>query len=235
MTSDLEEAWKNLSLTVKEEQVVLVTDKDDSSTRELISLCLLGRLYTTNSFNPRAMKSVLRNVWKPSKGLVIRDLDSNLFAFQFFSKADRDFALNEGPWAFDGCILLLKQMTDTEVLSEVSFSTARFWVKAYDVSGMKQTVFFTQMLASKIGVFVSCDETAMFGVDKALCFRVDIDITKPLRHGTYIRIANKQIWVKFRYVKLSDFCYSCGRLGHIIAGCDLVQAEDGDGNLQYGV
>jgi len=159
------------------------------------------------------MKSVLWNVWKPSKGLVIHDLDTNLVAFQFFSEFDRDFILNEGPWAFDGCILLLKQMTGVEVLSEVSFSTARFWVKAYDVLGMKQIISFRSNA----------------------CFWVDIDITKPLRRGLYIKIADKQIWVKFRYVKLSDFCYDCERLGYVIASRDLVQAEDGDGNLQYGV
>ena len=87
--------------------MIIVDDKDDNTTNELISLCLLGRLHTTLAFNPRAMKSVLINVWKSSKGRVIRDLDANLFVFQFFSAADRNFVLNEGPWAFDGSILLL--------------------------------------------------------------------------------------------------------------------------------
>ena len=121
MASGLEEAWQSLRLTLEEEQVVVVTEKDDSEMSKLISLYLLGRLYTTNSFNSRAMKLVLRNVWKPSKGLVIRDLNSNLFAFQFFSEVDHDFILNEGPWAFDGCILLLKWMTGLEVPLEVTF------------------------------------------------------------------------------------------------------------------
>ncbi|KAJ8448873.1 hypothetical protein Cgig2_030729 [Carnegiea gigantea] len=170
MATGLEEAWQNLRLTSDEEQVVIVDDEEDSSTSELILLCLLGRLYTTNSFNPRAMKAVLWNVWKSSKGLVIRDLDSNLCAFQFFSEADRDFVLNKGPWAFDGCILLFKQMIGLEVPSEVVFSMARFWVKAYDILRKKHTVSFAQMLASNIGFFVSYDEATMFGVDKDFCY-----------------------------------------------------------------
>ena len=88
------------------------------------------------------MKSIFCNIWKLSKGLIIRELDSNLFAFQFFAAADRDYVLNEGPWAFDGSLLLLKQMTGLEVPSEVVFSIARFWVKAYDVPGKKQTCLF---------------------------------------------------------------------------------------------
>ncbi|KAJ8435840.1 hypothetical protein Cgig2_003863 [Carnegiea gigantea] len=115
-------------LTADEEQVVIDAEEEDSAAAELISLCLHAR----SPFNPRAPKSVFHNLWKPSKGLVVRDLDSNLFALQFFSTADRDFVLNEGPWVFHGCILLLKQMTGLEMPSEVEFTIARFWVKAYD-------------------------------------------------------------------------------------------------------
>lgn len=93
---------------------------------------------------------------------MIRDLDANLFPFQFFSISDRDYVLNEGPWAFDGCILLLKQMTRLEVPSEVEFLTAWFWVKVYDVLGKKQPSSFAQLLASHLGEFVSCDEATMF-------------------------------------------------------------------------
>ncbi|KAJ8450416.1 hypothetical protein Cgig2_002101 [Carnegiea gigantea] len=178
------------------------------------------------------MKSIFRNMWKRSKRLVIRELDSNLFAFQFFAAANKDYVLNEGPWAFDGSLLLLKRMTGLEVSSEVVFSTARFWVKAYDVPGKKQTVSFAQILASHIGEFVGCYDATMFGIDKALCFRVDIDISNPLRRGIYIKVADRQIWIRFKYVRLPDFCYGCGKLGHVLAGCDTVQIEDDDPNLQ---
>ncbi|KAJ8426182.1 hypothetical protein Cgig2_017110 [Carnegiea gigantea] len=165
------------SRRVMAESKVIITDEEEgSSISELISLCLLGRLHTSNSFNPRAIKTT-------------------------------DFILNEGPWAFDGSILLLKQMIGFEVPSEVEILTIRFWVKAYDVLGKKQTV-----LTSNIGIFVNYDKATMSSVDKALCFQVDIDISKPLRQG-----------VKFKYVKLLDFCYGCGKLGHILANCDLVQ------------
>ncbi|KAJ8444308.1 hypothetical protein Cgig2_019866 [Carnegiea gigantea] len=189
-----------------EEQVIIVDDEDDNTTNELISLCLIGHLHTTLAFNPRAIKSVLINVWKSSKGL-----------------------------AFDGSILLLQQMTGLEVPSKVKFHTARFWVKAYDVPGKKQTIFFALVLASNIGTFVSYDEATMFGVDKALCFRVDIDITKPLKRGIYIKIANKQLWIKFKYVKLSEFCYGCGKLGHVLINCDMVSKTEEESDLQYGV
>ncbi|KAJ8423958.1 hypothetical protein Cgig2_007562 [Carnegiea gigantea] len=205
MATVLEEEWQNLSLTAKEEQVIIADDEDDSMTNELISLCLLGCLHTTFAFNPRALKSVLRNVWKPSKGL-----------------------------AFNGSIFLPQQMINLEVPSKVEFRIAYFWVKAYDVLGKKQTTSFAQVLASNIGTFVSCDEATMFGVDKALCFWVDINISKPLRRGIYIKIADKQLWIRFKYVKLSEFCYGYGTLGHVLINCDLISETKDEANLQYG-
>ncbi|KAJ8423471.1 hypothetical protein Cgig2_013514 [Carnegiea gigantea] len=228
MSTSLEEEWQKLRLTEDEEQVVLVDDEEDSEKNEQIALCLLGKLFTDASFNIRAIKSVFRNLWKPAKGVVIRDLDSNLFAFQFFCLADRDYVLSDGPWAFDGHILLLKQMSGMELPSEVCFSTARLWVKAYDVPGKKQTTSFAHLLASNIGTLVNCDETTMLGIDKTLTFQVDID--------TWYECENR--WQDYRDTlqvrQTPGVFYGCGRLGHVLKGCDDVEAEEDDPNLQYG-
>ncbi|KAJ8425199.1 hypothetical protein Cgig2_004321 [Carnegiea gigantea] len=55
MATGLEEVWHNLKLTTDEVQVIIADEEEDNVTSELISLCLLGRLYTDNPFNPRAM------------------------------------------------------------------------------------------------------------------------------------------------------------------------------------
>lgn len=131
-------------------------------------------------------------------------------------------------------ILLLKQMTGLEILSGVSFMTACFWVKAYDVPGIKQTTTVARTLASHIGELVSCDETTMKGVEKSICFWVDVDISKPLQRGINVVVAGKPIWIRFKYVKLLDFCHGCGKLGHLLKGCDTIDAEEDDPNLQHG-
>jgi len=127
------------------------------------------------------MKTILKNISKPDKGVVVKDLDNNMFSFQFFSTVDRDYVLNEGPWSFDGSILLLKQVTGSEQIADIKFDSARFWVKAYNVPAKQQTHAFGYFLASKVGTFVACDEETMYGVDKALCFRTDIAIDRPLK------------------------------------------------------
>ena len=108
MATGLEEDWKGLQLTEEEATVAEYVEETPKEQLDQISLCLMGKLFIDTFFNVGALKTVLKNVQKPAKGLVIKEVDKNLFSFQFFSAVDVEFALNGGPWAFNGCTLLLK-------------------------------------------------------------------------------------------------------------------------------
>ncbi|KAJ8443328.1 hypothetical protein Cgig2_015809 [Carnegiea gigantea] len=206
MASGLEDVRKRLKLTCEEEEIAVFEDEIPAEKIAEIKLCLWGKLLTNKQFNARAIKSILQNIWKPEKGIV----------------------------SFDGAILLLKDIDGTEQLSEVKFETARFWVKAYDVSAMQQTYAFACFLTSKVRSFVSCKEATMYGVDKSLCFTVDIDISKPLKRGQKVMVGGKPMLVDFRYVKLPNFCYLCGMLGHVTKGCGYYNLDVLEYEYQYG-
>ncbi|KAJ8421863.1 hypothetical protein Cgig2_009348 [Carnegiea gigantea] len=120
----MDEELLQLRLIEEEDEIIDVVDADSEERSAQIVLYLYGKLLTSKSFNPKAMKSILKNIWKPERGVVIRELDSNLFAFQFFSTADKGFVLNEGSWCFDGKILLLTEVTGLEQPLEIQFNTA---------------------------------------------------------------------------------------------------------------
>jgi len=44
-------------------------------------------------------------------------------------------------------------------------------------------------------------------------------------------VENKPIWIWFKYVKLPDFCYACGKLGHVYKGCALFDENIPDTEL----
>jgi len=117
--------------------VVECEDEAMDDKAEQMSLCLWGKVLTDNYFNANAMKNIFKNVLKLSKGVIIRDLDKNLFAFQFFSATDKGFVLNKGPWAFDGDILILKELSGFGQPSKIQFTKAHLWVKAMDVPLIK--------------------------------------------------------------------------------------------------
>ncbi|KAJ8430330.1 hypothetical protein Cgig2_015387 [Carnegiea gigantea] len=195
-----------LKLTAEEEKVVVFDEEIPTEKKEKIELSLIGKFFTTNSINVKVMKTVMRSVWQPGKGLVVGELDTNFFVFQFFSAKDRDFVLNKGPWAFDGNILLIK--------------SGRAWSNY-----QRHTKSFAEFLGSKIGTFAACEEEFMLGADKSLCFQVDVDVCKPLRKGINVKIDGKQLWIFFKFLKLPNFCYGCGRLGHMVKACEVIDPD----------
>ena len=55
---------------------------------------------------------------------------------------------------------------------------------------------------------------------KVMRIRVIIDIRNPLKTGFQLRRNGlPDIWVDFRYQRLSQFCYSCGQIGHVFRTC----------------
>ncbi|KAK4434325.1 hypothetical protein Salat_0595300 [Sesamum alatum] len=83
-------------------------------------------------------------------------------------------------------------------------------------------------IGNKIGRFVDVDLDANGYVwGASIRIRVAIDITKPLRRALKIRtvLGDEQL-VTFTYERLPNFCYLCGRLGHISRSCELQLMDD---------
>ena len=205
MVSGLEDACRNLKLTDVKLKVIVFDDDGSDERMEQIALCLYGQFLTEKSFSSKAMKSVFCNIWKLDKGVVICDVNDNLICFQMFASTDKEFVLYEGPWSFDWKILLLKEITSMEIPSEVKIYDSPIWLKAYDLPAKKHTIVFAHCLGKQLGTFVSYKATTMFGVDMSLCFRVDIDITKPLRRGVNVMGDTSLIWVRIKYVSSLNF------------------------------
>ncbi|KAJ8437736.1 hypothetical protein Cgig2_009451 [Carnegiea gigantea] len=159
--------------------------------------------------------------------MVITDLDQNLFVFKFFSHSDKDFVMEEGPWAFDGHVLLLREIDANEQPSKIKFSTVCFWLKIHDLPTNMRSRKFAEHLANKIGSFVDVDPADLLIPSKALKIRVDCDLNKPLRRGLMVKLSNTPTW-------LPDFCYACGLLGHAYRRCMLFGPTIPETDLQHG-
>lgn len=71
-----------------EENESFVLDGDFEEDVNRFELCLVGRFLTEKNINVRAMKSKLADVWKPTMRISIKDINQDVFLFQFFRKED---------------------------------------------------------------------------------------------------------------------------------------------------
>lgn len=89
MALNLEEKLLGLNLTEEEEEIVVCDDEDDDVVMEQIQHCLVRKMFTTKPFGVEAMKNTMRSAWRPTKGLVVREIENNLFIFQFLALVDK--------------------------------------------------------------------------------------------------------------------------------------------------
>lgn len=104
-----------------------------------------------------------------------------------------------------------------------------------DVPLNKRTKSMAMSLAEKMGSFVEFDESDPIGWSKFMRVRVDVRLDKPLRRGAYIATSNGSKWVKFKYEKLMDICYACGKLGHNYQQCIKYDDVTPVAELPYGM
>lgn len=78
-------------------------------------------------------------------------------------------------------------------------------------------------IGNSIGKVLEVEYNAALGVccTKFLRVKVNIDAHKPLQPGFLLpRSGQDPVWIQYRYERLSDFCYRCGLLGHVMANCN---------------
>ncbi|KAL2896762.1 Cellular nucleic acid-binding protein [Bienertia sinuspersici] len=142
--------------------------------------------------------------------------------------------MEQGPWSLDGKLLLLKEIIVGEQPAETVFDRVQFWIKANQLPMDKRRKSMVMAMANKMGSFVDFDTSDPFGYKKYTRFRVEIDPSKPILRGMKVLVANVHKWVEFRYEKLPDLCYLCGRFGHCAKECGLYDEKVPESAYPYG-
>ncbi|CAJ2644626.1 uncharacterized protein LOC123882497 [Trifolium pratense] len=220
--------WKENPLTKEEEEEIVVDDtvacEDESFKRSLV-----GKLWTEDHFNVRIFKQVVSQSWRLKNPVEIQDLSKNLFLFRFTSKRDLEMVLRNGPWSFDRNLVILKRISGEEQPSDLEMFTAEFWARIYDLPLKLRSDAMALRLGNTIGQFVEADSKDGHRLGKFLRVKVSIDLRKPLKRGTVLNYQGKRLHVFFKYERLPNFCYMCGRIGHQMKDCEEVEGNEEDG------
>lgn len=98
-----------------------------------VVLCLLRKLYTNRSYSTYGLIETMTKLWNPTKGMVCRELGSNLLSLQFNCKRDMKRVMDMEPWQFNKHFLVLKRIIDDVQPSMMEFNTAAIWIRLYDI------------------------------------------------------------------------------------------------------
>lgn len=72
------------------------------------------------------------------------------------------------------------------------------------------------------------------GVNRFVPIRAELNTSKALKPCCFIKRENgEQLWLAFKYERLSDFCYNCGRISHIDQACGEPKVNKQDDDNEF--
>ncbi|KAJ4843811.1 hypothetical protein Tsubulata_028523 [Turnera subulata] len=138
-------------VTSDEEEEILELEEVREEIKGHNQLCLLARVLGTKHVNPQAFSNLMDKVWNPMKGIEAEQIGGNLFLFRFFSKRDRQDVMEaETPWFFKKRLVVLKEITGDEVLSQVQLMEVPIWIQKSNIPLNQHTRNNVIYIASKV-------------------------------------------------------------------------------------
>lgn len=101
-----------------------ISNEDIREVTEDYKYVIVKTLLTEKPIKFHVMRDTLASVWRPRKGMCIKEVTTNRFLFQFFHEFDTKRVLEDGPWAFEQSLLVLKKLNMNESPLNVSLTTS---------------------------------------------------------------------------------------------------------------
>ncbi|KAL5815344.1 hypothetical protein ACOSQ4_025985 [Xanthoceras sorbifolium] len=216
-----------------EPRLVLETPLREAGARKL-ALCLVGKILTTKLINREAFRAVIPKIWRTTQTFIMENVKENVFVFQFQNQADKRRVLTGGPWSFDKCLIVLEEPRGDGKFLEMEFNNVQFWVQLHNVPLVCMTKEIGWALGNKIGRVTDIDVGATGDcLGRFLRVRVVIDVSKPL--SRYLRVCllegDPDTVLLLRYERLTEYCFHCGVVGHVVRECQLAHDRSGSSSM----
>jgi 14-3-3 protein epsilon len=224
---------EGLSLHDEEEGFRLDFEEEEDENVDL-RWCLIGRFLCERAIHFNSMKVRMADLWKPVKGVTIKEAPSGKFLFHFAHPLDMEAVLNGGPWSFDNNMLILERVQLGMQIEHIPLHSVNMWVQVHDLPmGLMKERNGIRM-ANYIGSFLEYDKNNNSTFWRQyMRIRVKIDVRRPLKKDT--KVMNKEgEWctVKFKYEKLGIFCFVCGIMGHGENKCEVRFSMEHDNGVR---
>nr|POE94158.1 uncharacterized protein CFP56_17489 [Quercus suber] len=163
----------------------------------------------------------LFNEWKEAY-LKRDDFPTEAERYRMNLTLQRNFFLVRRPWTVKGEHLVLKRFNPDISVPEVDFSFTEFWIQIHGLPLNRRSRENVLKIGSMAGRALDTDLVGPGSVvwSRNVRVRVEIDVSCPLVPGFPLeRDQLPDLWIPFKFEKLRNFCYGCGRLGHDQCDC----------------
>jgi hypothetical protein len=122
-----------LLLTASESQGISVSDDGTEVLRAKGSRCLIGRLGAVKRLNKEAFKTLLLRIWRIRGQVFFKEIQENLWLFEFTEEEDRQRVLAGRPWLYDRIILVLNIFDGKTPPLQMVVTHSPIWIQVHDM------------------------------------------------------------------------------------------------------
>lgn len=241
-TSSIIQAMKEITLE-DEEEGGLALEVDEEQGKETAfngfnaTLCLVGHFINEGMVDFPAMQQTLAALWRPGRGVFIKEIDINLYLFQFYHEVDIKRVMDGSPWSFNRKTLIIARMKEGVLPRCINLNALDLWVQVHDLRPGFMTERVLKEVGNYVGSFVeTCPRNFTGGWKDYMRVRVTVDLSKPLKRKMKLRRTGEEwVWITFKYENVPTFCFICGLIGHSDRFCSrLFDTPEGEIIKPYG-
>jgi hypothetical protein len=194
MTEDLESMCRRISLTEGEKNSSTLSEGEIADVQEKGDRCLMGKIWSEKYTNKEAFKYVLSRLWRTMESVVFKELQDNLWLFEFADIEDKERVLAGRLWSFDWQILVINEFDGKTPPSQMEFMHSPFWIQVHDLP----LLCMTKNIGIRIGESLGCLKDVDMAEDdpgwgRCLRIRFRINLEKPLECGRAIHLGKNHI------------------------------------------
>ncbi|CAH9139587.1 unnamed protein product [Cuscuta epithymum] len=110
----------------KEELVFYDEEEEEQSANKGKAIFpVVGMIFTDRKIKFQFFKELIASLWRPVKGISIKEISDKRYIFTFHHVLDMRRVLGEGSWSFERNLLLLKVIKAEDIPSQIDSTQTR--------------------------------------------------------------------------------------------------------------
>lgn len=176
------------------------------------------------SFSMNFLKQRIEKMWgRPGNPIKVMPLSNGYLIVSFTTEADRDFALQEGPWMIgDHYLLVQRWRPNFNPWKADNQKKIAAWIRVPNLPSELYNVESLRRIGNLVGRTLKIDRTTAFsekGGFARIC--VEVDLQRPLLPA-FFHFGEE---FKIVYEGLHLICFTCGKYGHRTESCPFYKKD----------
>lgn len=97
-----------------------------------------------------SMQQTMTALWRHVKGVYIREVDINLYLFQFYHELNIQRVIDGSSWSFNRKTLIIARTLDGDITRGVNLNTLDLWVQIHDL----RVGFISEKIVKEVGNYI---------------------------------------------------------------------------------